>query len=93
VDDDAATEDIRIVQAPIRIGRVIAGLEREAVNGNAHAARELRAWLAEYPPRDDAIRAEDLDGQTRQRLMTKLLAIISEEDAALEEGSPSGDGA
>jgi hypothetical protein len=54
----------------------------QAQNGNAPAARELRAWLAEYPPTDDAISTEDLDRQTRDRLLARLLAELEEEDAS-----------
>ena len=43
---------------------------------------ELRAWLAEYPPTDDAISTEDLDRQTRDRLLARLLAELEEEDAS-----------
>jgi hypothetical protein len=60
---DEGSEDIRIVQAPIRISRIIGGLEREAVRGNPHAARELRAWLQEYPPKDYSINVADLAEQ------------------------------
>jgi hypothetical protein len=80
VDADEGTEDIRIVQAPIRISRIIGGLEREAVQGNPHAARELRAWLNDYPPKDDSIRVEDLDRRTRDRILARLLAELEEED-------------
>jgi hypothetical protein len=71
-----------MVYIPIRIGQIIRALETEALNGNAHAARELRAWLAEYPPKDDAISTEDLDRQTRDRLLARLLAELEEEDAS-----------
>src|SRR5262249_44993661 len=64
-------DDTRIVQVPIRIGNVIAGLERQAIKGNANAARELRAWLAEYPPEDATIDPEQLDRRTRQRMLAR----------------------
>jgi hypothetical protein len=82
VEEDAAAEDIRIVQAPVRISRIIGGLEREAVQGNPYAARELRPWLAEYPPKDDSISVDDFDRRTRDRLLARLLAELEEEDAA-----------
>jgi hypothetical protein len=83
-DADEGADDVRFVQAPIRVGRIIGGLEREAVQGNPHAARELRAWLAEYPPRDDSISVDDLDRRTRDRLLARLLAELEEEDASGE---------
>jgi hypothetical protein len=53
---------------PIRVGRVIRSLEREAAEGNANAARELRAWLAEYPLQDEGLSMSDLDRRTKERL-------------------------
>jgi hypothetical protein len=91
--EDGGNEDIRIVQAPIRISRIIGGLEREAVQGNPHAARELRAWLQDYPPRDDSIKAEDLDRRTRDRLLARLLAEIEEEDDAESSEADKSHGA
>ena len=34
------------------------------------------------PPKDDAISTEDLDRQTRDRLLARLLAELKEEDAS-----------
>lgn len=83
-EDTSADEDdeVRKVHTPVRIGRIIRALETEAVQGNAHAARELRAWLDEYPPKDDSISLDDLDRRTRDRLLARLLAELEEEDAS-----------
>jgi len=81
-----ADDEVRIVQCRVRVGRIIVALEREAVRGNANAARELRSWLSEYPPTSDAVRTEDLDRITRDRLLARLLAELDEEDAASERG-------
>jgi hypothetical protein len=89
--DEEAEADVRMVYTPIRIGRIVRALETEAVNGNAHAARELRAWLAEYPPQDDAITPEQLSRRTRQRLMARLIAELEEEDAANAKSSEDAD--
>ena len=70
------------MKCPARVAPIVRALESEAINGNAHAARELRSWLAEYPPKDDAISTEDLDRQTRDRLLARLLAELEEEDAS-----------
>jgi hypothetical protein len=92
VESNDPGEDIRIVQAPIRISRIIGGLEREAVQGNAHAARELRAWLQDYPPKDEALRLEDIDRNTRDRILARLLKEIEEDDAAIAaEAIPEDD--
>jgi hypothetical protein len=69
-----ADDEVRILQCPVRVGRIIAALECEAVRGNANAARELRFWLSEYPPTSEAVRTEDLDRITRDRLLARLLA-------------------
>jgi hypothetical protein len=75
-------DHVRLVTVPARIGKVIAALEREAANGNANAARELRGWLAEYPPDDTELSVEKLDKKTRQRALAYVLARLAEEDAA-----------
>jgi hypothetical protein len=77
-----ADHHVRLVTVPARIGKVIAALEREAANGNANAARELRGWLAEYPPDDTELSVETLDKKTRQRALAYVLARLEEEDAA-----------
>lgn len=74
--------DVRTTVVPVRVAVIIRAYEKEAARGNANAGRELRAWLNEYPPRDDAISAADLDRQTRQRLMARLLAELEEESPA-----------
>jgi hypothetical protein len=76
-------DDMRIVKTPIRISKIISALEGEAARGNAQAAKELRAWLADYPPKDDAVKVEDLDRLTRERILARLLAEIEEEETAL----------
>jgi hypothetical protein len=88
-DDAGRDDDVRVVKCPARVARIIRALESQAVNGNAHAARELRSWLAEYPPKDEAIRLEDLDRQTRDRLLARLLAELDEEDARRISPDPS----
>jgi hypothetical protein len=62
----------------LRAGEIIAALERKARNGDSHAARELRAWLSEYPPTDEAIDIADIPAAMRQRLLKRLLAEIEE---------------
>jgi hypothetical protein len=85
---DAETDDrIFIVRAPARVARIITALEREAVDGNANAGRELRAWLAEYPPQDTELSIEAMDRQLRQRIVARLVAEIEAKDAANEENA------
>jgi hypothetical protein len=83
--DAAADDRVVLVTVPARIGTVIAALEREAAKGNANAGRELRSWLAEYPPADTELSVEKLDKRTRERALAYVLASLAEEDAAKEQ--------
>jgi hypothetical protein len=78
VDED----DARTVVVPARIGGIIRALEKSALTGNSNAARELRSWLAEYPPSDGSVSVEQLDRRTRDRILARLLAELEQEDAA-----------
>ena len=80
--DALPDDDVRTVISSVRVAEIIRALEREAHNGNANAARELRAWLQEYPPTDGSVDTDDLDRRTRDRLLARLLAELEEEDAA-----------
>ena len=73
-----------MVVSPIRVARIIRAYESAAAEGNANAGRELRAWLAEYPPKDGTLRAEDLDAEMQERILARLMREIEEEDAANE---------
>lgn len=84
-------DDARTVTTPIRVGQVIGALERQAVAGNANAARELRSWLSEYPPEDASVTPEALASDLRKRVLARLLAEISEEEAA-KQGKAEGIG-
>jgi hypothetical protein len=78
VDED----DARTVVVPVRIGGIIRALEKSALSGNSNAARELRSWLSEYPPSDGSVSVEQLDRQTRDRILARLLAELEQEHAA-----------
>jgi phage antirepressor YoqD-like protein len=80
--DAAPADHVLRWSGSLRVGEITAALERKARNGDSHAARELRAWLAEYPPTDEAIDLADIPAAMRQRLLKRLLAEIEEEDAA-----------
>jgi hypothetical protein len=59
-------------------------LELKAVKGDSHAARELRSWMHDYPPTDEAIDIADMPKVYRQRLLRRLCAEMDAEDAANE---------
>jgi hypothetical protein len=71
-----------MVKVPIRVGQIIRAFEQKATKGDVQAGRELRSWLAEYPPEDDELRPEDMPALLRQRLLALLIAEIEAEDAA-----------
>jgi hypothetical protein len=66
------------------VSKIIRAYEAEAAQGSAAAGRELRAWLAEYPPRTEDIDAASLDRKTRDRLIARLMRELADEDAANE---------
>jgi hypothetical protein len=65
-----------MVKVPIRVGQIIRAFEQKATKGDVQAGRELRSWLAEYPPEDDELRPEDMPALLRQRLLARLIAEI-----------------
>jgi hypothetical protein len=73
-----------VVKVPIRVGQIIRAYEQKATKGDVQAGRELRSWLADYPPEDDELRLEDMPHVLRQRLLARLIAEIEAEDAANE---------
>jgi hypothetical protein len=79
---ESATEADQIVRwsGSIRVGEIIQALERKAREGDAHASRELRSWLADYPPHDEEISLEELGPVRRQKLLKRLIAEIEEEE-------------
>jgi hypothetical protein len=80
----AGNDQVLRCSVSIRVGEIIQALQKKARTGDAHAARELRSWLAEYPPQDEDIDFADLDKVTRQRMLRIVMAKIEEEDAAAE---------
>jgi hypothetical protein len=84
---ESANDETRTltVTVPVRVGTIIRALEKKAAAGETQAARELRSWLAEYPPRpDDDIDPADLPRALRQRLLARLIA----EDEAAQADNP-----
>ena len=84
----AAASDGRVllVRTPVQIGDIIANLAVRAKKGDTGAARELRAYLAEYPA-EDSTDVSALDKRTRQQVLAKLLAEIEEDEGEAEPSS------
>lgn len=72
---------VRIVSVPARIAAIIRELEQAAVRGDVQAARELRAWLQEYPPEDESLDLSAIDLNIRKQLLDRLLTEIAEAEA------------
>lgn len=79
------------VFVPVDLESITAGLGAAAQRGNAQAARELRAWLSEYPTtRDDsallAKQPEDMTPAELERARATLLRYIAREEKRQSEG-------
>jgi hypothetical protein len=74
-------DDVLMVVVPIPHPRSCAPTAA-AAKGNANAGRELRAWLAEYPPKDGAVTTEKLDRRTKERVLARILAELRDESPA-----------
>lgn len=83
---EVAPEDAKLVLVPIGVGMVIRRLDQDARKGSTQAARELRAWIEQYPPQDDSFDPASMDRRTRAKLYAIALARIDElEQPRLEE--------
>ena len=65
--DDALT-----VVVPIRRAAILRQLEEQAAKGDTHSARELRAWMKEYPPETLDLDLSSLDREKRKLLQAWL---------------------
>lgn len=81
----AGASDALLVLVPVAKGLVIKRLDEDARKGSTQAARELRAWLSEYPPTDESFDPASIERVQRVRLYARLLM----EDEALEQSSHS----
>ena len=91
--EDLAQHDGRVVlvRTPVEVGSIIAKLSRDAKGGDTAAARELRAWLSQFPPDDSAADASDLAAPQRSRIAALLARLIAEDEKALQaEGFEAG---
>jgi hypothetical protein len=61
---------------------IIEKLRAQAEKGDVHAARELRAWLAELPAAGHRTEHRAMDRAPRQRILARLIAEVEAEDAA-----------
>lgn len=82
---EAATGQILRWSGSLRVGEIIQALETKARKGDSHAARELRSWLSEYPPTDEAVDLADMPAAMRQKLLKRLVAEVEDEEAASGE--------
>lgn len=78
---DAGTTEGVFVRVPIRVAEVIRRLESDAAKGSAQAARELRAWLAEFPRDDGDMDVRTLTSRARRALLAKLMAELAAEQS------------
>ena len=80
--ESSDVDRVLVCQTPTRVDKIMRGLEREAVNGNANAARELRAWMQDYPPQETDISLATMKRSRRQAILARLDAECEAEDAA-----------
>ena len=91
--EDLAGSDGRVVlvRTPVEVGAIIRKLGHEAKQGDTAAARELRAWLSQFPPDDAAADASDLAAPQRARVAALLARLIAEDEEHLQtEGFEGG---
>lgn len=86
---------VLLARVPIPVGDIIRTLSRDAKGGDTAAARELRAWLSQFPPDDSAADASDLAAPQRSRIAALLARLIAEDEEqaaneAIREGTKSG---
>lgn len=75
---------VALVRVPIPVGEIMRKLKHEAKQGDTAAARELRAWLSQFPPDDSAADASDLAAPQRGRIAALLARLIAEDERALQ---------
>lgn len=61
-----------IVRTTVQVGEIVKALAKDAKKGNTQAARELRAYLTEFPIETDTD-VSALDKRTRQHVLAMLL--------------------
>lgn len=88
----SATDDrVALIRVPVEIGAVIRKLQHDAKAGDTAAARELRAWLSQFPPDDAAADASDLAAPQRSRIAAILARALAEDEEHLQaEGFQAG---
>ena len=84
-EDLAGSSDrVALVRVPIPIGAIMSDLGSRAKRGDTAAARELRAWLSDFPPDDAAADASDLDHVQRSRIAAILARALAEDEESLQ---------
>lgn len=61
-----------VVRVSVQVGDIIRALAKDAAKGNTQSARELRAYLADFPVETDTD-VSALDRRTRQTLLALLM--------------------
>lgn len=69
----------RHVRVPVNVSATVRKLAKEAQRGSTHASRELRAWM-DVLEADTPSSVSELDARTRQRLLTRLLVEIEDDE-------------
>lgn len=75
-DEEQAVHEQRghavVVRTTVQVGQIVSALAKDAAKGNTQSARELRAYLADFPVETDTD-VSALDRRTRQALLAMLL--------------------
>jgi hypothetical protein len=66
--------DALFVRVPVRTAAIVKALEKAAAGGGVQAAREMRAWLTEFPPDTDDVDVRTLTSKARRAMLARLLA-------------------
>lgn len=90
-----AKGQVVVARVPVQVGSIITSLAAKAAKGGVAEARELRAYLAEFPVETDTD-VSALDRRTRQALLGMLIddrLLAAYEDGSLDDFLSSREGA
>ena len=81
------------MQTPVAAAAVMRALQRAATGGDSQAAGTLLRWTQAYPAIDTAVQLDQLNEETRDQLLRRLLRELDDADPPDGHSDQSTDGA